>query len=385
MANEVNFRLMEGASSGALVLSPNVGADQDALLEPGSECLIYRDGLELLDCVSWAALRPVAAETIGRAALQRIQAEHLPIHRVGQVLRDLPGLGKGRLEGRAALQALWLTLARQIRNGVLDLDIGSHAVEGLKLAREDLNVTPEEQFLAGQVMAQVFHLFAEDVSSRDKALWLHGEILSMLDRRLRDRFTGETNALPLGRDALAAASAFSLKEGQLKAAIMLWREEVILSGQHDPGNVPDSVADLCALWAGVLEKAGRAFDAGFRFDPDRGLLPEDALGWLTYGRYLEPASRDALAPRFDALLADKPPFLALHVGFLAERSLFDPKNWRAQLDFGLCSIKACRVEEGLHELREARIKAALEGRERLFFGRLSAWRPAGRVWESVLG
>jgi hypothetical protein len=313
--------------------------------------------------------------------MQRIQAEHLPGHRVEQLLRELPGVGKNRLEGAAALQAFWLVLARQIRNGALDLDVGSHAAEGLKLARDALGIAPEEQFLAGQVMVQVFHLFASDAASSEKALWLYGEILFMLERRSRGSCTGETGALLLGRDALAAASAFALKEGQFEAAKMLWRESDARSGKHEPG----SVADLCSLWAGVLEKEGRAFNAGFRFDPERGLLPEDALNWLIYGRYLEPASRVALAPRFDALLEGKPPFLSLHVGYLAERSLFEPKNWRAQLDFGLSSIKACRVEEGLHELREARIKAAAEGRERLFFGRLNAWRPAGRVWERLLG
>ena len=389
MSNEVNFRLMEGASSGSLVLSPDVGADQDALLEPGSECLIYRDGLELLDRIFWAALRPAAAEKIGRAALQRIQAEHLPAHRVGQLLRDLPCMGKSRLEGTAALQAFWLVLARQIRNGVLGLDAGGHAAEGLGLVWDAPGVALEAQFLArqlaGQVMAQVFHLFAADAASSDKALWLYGEILSVLERRSRGSSTEEAEALSraslLDRNVLAAASAFALKEGQFEAAKMFWRESGAGLGKHEPGNV----ADLCALWAGVLEKEGRAFNAGFRFDPERGQLPEDALRWLIYGRHLEPASRVALAPCFDALLADKPPFLALHLEYLAERSLFEPKNWRVQLGFGLSSIKACRVEEGLHELREARIKAAAEGRERLFFGRLNAWRPAGRIWESLLG
>lgn len=52
--------------------------------------------------------------------------------------------------------------------------------------------------------------------------------------------------------------------------------------------------------------------------------------------------------------------------------------------FGLACIRACRVADGLYELRKAREKAAAKGHERLFFGRLNAWRPGGRVWETAL-
>ena len=380
LAKEVNFRIMEGASSGALVLSPNVGEDQDALLEPGREYLLYRDGLELLDCISWAALRPAAAEMIGRAALRRIQAEHLPMHRVAWLSREVSGLGQNRLKDTAALLAFWLVLARQIRNGVLGcLDVGSHAGEGLKLVRAVTDSAPEERFLAGQAMVQIFHLFAEDRALRDKALWLYGEIFSMLERRSRGECAGGTGALLLGRNVLASASAFALKEGQFEAAKILWRE----SGSGQRKREPGSVAELCALWAGVMEKEGRVFDAGFRFDPEGG-LPENALEWLIYARCLEPDSQIDLASHFDALLEKRPQYLALHVGIQAEHTLFEPENWRLQQDFGLNCIKACRVDEGLYELREARRRAAAESRERLFFGRLNAWRPAGRIWESLL-
>jgi len=380
LANEVNFRLMEGASSGSLVLSPDVGEDQDALLEPGREYLIYRDGLELLDCISWANLRPAAAETIGRAALQRIQAEHLPMHRVEQLLRDLPALGENRLQGPAALQAFWLVLARQIRNGILDLDAEAHAKEGLKLVRAALDAAPEDRFLAEQIMAQIFHLFAADTASSGKASSLYGEVLSSLERRSRGESAGDMGTLLLGKDMLAAASAFALQEGQFETAKMFWRESESEPKKRKPGNV----AELCALWSGARKKEGRAFDAGFRFVPERGMLPEDALSWLIYARHLEPKSRLALAPHFDALLENKPQFLALRVGYLAEHSLFEPENWRVQLDFALDYIKACRVDEGLCELREAKAKAAAQGREKLFFGRLNTWRPGGRVWESLL-
>ena len=382
LANEVNFRLMEGASSGSLVLSPNVGEDQDALLEPGREYLIYRDGLELLDYISWANLRPAAAEKIGHAALRRIQAEHLPMHRVEQLLRDLPGFGENRLKGAAALQTFWLVLARQIRSGALDLDAAAHAGQGLKLVRAALDAAPEERFSAGQVMAHIFHLFAADKASGDKVLSLCGEVLSTLERRSRGEWAGDMGTLLLDKDILAAVSAFALGEGQFEMAKMFWRESDSGSLRREPG----TMAELCALWSREREKEGRVFDAGLRFAPESGMLPEDALGWLIYGRHLEPSrlTLHTLAPQFDALLENKPQFLFLRVGYLAEHSLYEAKNWRAQLDFGLDYIKACRVDDGLYELRAAKAKAAAEGREKLFFGRLNTWRPGGRVWESLL-
>jgi hypothetical protein len=312
--------------------------------------------------------------------MRRIQAEHLPMHRAEQLLRDLPVLGENRLKGTAALQTFWLVLARQIRNGVLGLDADAHADEGLKLVRTSLGAAPEERFLAGQVMVQIFHLFAEDTASKDTALRLYGEVLSTLERRSRGECAENREALLLGKDVLAAASAFALREGRFETAKMLWRESGAEPGKREPG----SVAELCALWSGAREKEGRPFDAGFRFAPEHGLLPEDALGWLIYGRHLEPKSRLVLAPRFDALLENKPQFLALRMGYLAEHCLYEPENWRVQLDFGLDYIKACRVDEGLCELREAKAKAAAKGREKLFFGRLNTWRPGGRVWESLV-
>ncbi|MDR2489703.1 MAG: glycosyltransferase [Desulfovibrio sp.] len=134
IANEVNFRLMEGASSGCLVLSPDVGEDQDALLRPGEEFLLYHDGLELLEQVSWAKRRPESAERVGKAAMQRIQAEHLPEHRADFLVRLASRLSQSRLTGKATSLAMWLVRAVQIRNGTIDASPHEHARLGLRMA-----------------------------------------------------------------------------------------------------------------------------------------------------------------------------------------------------------------------------------------------------------
>ena len=92
IAFETNFRLLEGASSGCCVISPFVGEDQDALLEPGKEILVYRDGLEFLHLVDQNLKHPDQAERIGLAARARIQAEHLPSHRAKSLVRALETL-----------------------------------------------------------------------------------------------------------------------------------------------------------------------------------------------------------------------------------------------------------------------------------------------------
>lgn len=164
IANEVNFRLLEGASSGCMVLSPDVGEDQDALLLPDKEFLVYRDGLELLERIAWAKKHPEAAEAVGRAAMLRVQAEHLPEHRAAALPRLAKGLSQNRLTGRAAALAFWIVLALQIRNQRMDLAPHDHARQGLRLAYSLPpwpELPPDLRPLVSQTIAQSLCLFAE--------------------------------------------------------------------------------------------------------------------------------------------------------------------------------------------------------------------------------
>ena len=86
IAFETNYRLLEGASCGALVLSPDIGPDQNNLFEPDREILVYHNGAELMEQISLLLARPELAEKMGRAAWERVQKEHLPIHRAQFIL-----------------------------------------------------------------------------------------------------------------------------------------------------------------------------------------------------------------------------------------------------------------------------------------------------------
>ena len=82
IAREVNYRLMETASCGAVPLTQDVGPDQDSLFEPGREMLVYRDAAELVAQINSLIANPAKAEAIGRAAWERVQRDHLPASRV---------------------------------------------------------------------------------------------------------------------------------------------------------------------------------------------------------------------------------------------------------------------------------------------------------------
>ncbi len=91
IANEVNFRLLEGASCGACVISPFVGPDQDLLLEPNKEVLIYHSMDELQNHIDHCLADPKFSEQIGYCAWQRVQQEHTKQHRAAQLLTAIEG------------------------------------------------------------------------------------------------------------------------------------------------------------------------------------------------------------------------------------------------------------------------------------------------------
>ncbi len=87
ISNETNFRLLEATSCGCAVISPHIGEDQDCLFEPEKEILIYTSldsFCEQMDrCVGDVSF----AEALGRRAYERVQREHLAIHRAAKVMQ----------------------------------------------------------------------------------------------------------------------------------------------------------------------------------------------------------------------------------------------------------------------------------------------------------
>jgi len=110
IAMETNFRLLEGASNGCCVVSPDIGDDQDALLTPGKEVLVYHDALECLHVINECLARPEMAEAVGIAARKRILAEHLHTHRAASVLLACGGIARNAVTGSHATDCFAMSL-----------------------------------------------------------------------------------------------------------------------------------------------------------------------------------------------------------------------------------------------------------------------------------
>ena len=446
IANEVNFRLLEGASSGCLVLSPDVGGDQDELLLPGKEFLIYHDGLELLEQVAWAKKRPEAAETMGRAAMLRVQAEHLPEHRAAAVLHLAHGLSQNRLTGQAASLAFWIVMALQIRNQRMDLAPHEHARQGLRLAyslppwRE---LPPPLRPLVSQTIAQSLCLFAEkprsaggpgaaagpDLLPGGGVAWPVDEAANLCRNLLAEsgQAADHTRTPPVqgahvaGQPASGQPSSFA-QGAPARAGSAVGGEEAGLSrydcpdpvctlelasaasafalrqgqfslalafwlrhaGKDDKG-LPRDVVSLCLRWAAAWEQRGSIHTSGSSFVPEKGFLPESALHYLTFAQAIDSGADRLSIRQGAALLTGRRDLLSLRIGYLADVCLAEPDNWRMQLEYGLVCLQACRVEAGLFEVVEAYAKASREGKSRMFQGKLFAWPGGQRVWEAVRG
>lgn len=120
IALETNFRLVEGASCGCCLISPDIGEDQDALFSPGEELFVYRDALELVDCLDACLREPTRAEAVGKAARARVGAEHLPRHRAQSVCDALQTSGRQAARDNESADCLAMALSFMHINGVLE-------------------------------------------------------------------------------------------------------------------------------------------------------------------------------------------------------------------------------------------------------------------------
>jgi spore maturation protein CgeB len=89
-------RVFEAAGAGACLLT-DAWEGIELFLEPGRECLVARDGLEVAEAV--AGLTEEDARAMGRAARRRVLAEHTYAHRAVRVEQVL---GYSKSAGRSA-------------------------------------------------------------------------------------------------------------------------------------------------------------------------------------------------------------------------------------------------------------------------------------------
>lgn len=357
---EVNCRLFEAASAGAVPLTPDCGSDQEAVFSPGKEMFVYTNGLDLLEKTRWLAANPTKAERIGRAAWERVQREHLPIHRAKTLLETLPGITQARATGDEARLRLWLTYGERMKTG----DMG-YPLSYLLSQSETLPQTPE-------MLAGLLNLLALP-ARREEALAICRSLL-------------EQNIFPSSGICSATASAAALLHEDFPLARQFW----LRFCEHTPDRpsairnkaAQDTPSSLCLAWAENEKREGRIVRPGFSFSSAKALLPACSYEFLTFAEEL--AARENLQEKNGdstkaasaklALLENYPPYLPYRLSLL-QSQIARERPWPSLLEAASLSLRCCLIEQGEKLLAEAE-EAATAANEALTFRTALAASPA---------
>jgi len=334
---EVNFRLFEAASCGCLVLGQDLGEEQAELFEPGREMDTCADVVEFEHKLSLYLGSARLTGAMGRAAYERIRAEHLALHRARRLLEYAADAADNRARGAEAETWTALTLAGLWEAGMSSLKVDA-VLERLDRAVPDGGVAAAVlgvQAKAGQVRrleANVAALLAGDLYADHAGLNLAG-------------------------------SMAALRLGQFKGAKAFWYRHCRTSGGRECAP-PRDEAELLTLWARDLHRRGQTLRAGFPFDP-KVHLPGAACECLLALLHREPSHLPTLR-LLDSLLRPEAGLEQARVGFLSMLTLHERDDWRLALEIGLADLKSFRLESGLEELQLARDLAHRAGQGTLF-------------------
>lgn len=342
---EVNFRLFEGASCGNLVLGQSI-EEQAELFEPGREMDTYGHVAELDEKLATYLGNDKLARTMGRAAHARIQAEHLPEHRVAKIVEYAHNAGRNRVSGDDT--AKWTALA-------------ACAMWEAKLLAVDLKVVLDLLVRAKQdhdVMAATLRL--QGMAGAPK----------VLEDNVRSLLTMPTSDSP---HLNLAASMAALRTGNFTGAKTFWYRH--LEGSGTEATPPDNPHALYTMWAKDLHRRGLTMRPGFAFDADRH-LPGRAVECLLMILKDEPQDLPTLR-LLDSMLRPIFGTEQTRVGYLSILTLFERNDWRLALEIALADLASFRLKSGLEELHLARQLAVEAGQESSFLRVLKGRDPSG--------
>ena len=331
---EVNLRLLEAASAGAAVLSPDCGPDQTALFTDGEEFLVYNGGRDLCEKAAWLLAHPQAAEAMGQKAYERVCREHLPEHRAAAVIDALPPLTQARATGRDAAVFTWLTRLERTLAGDKE-----HPARKLFAQSEALPETPE--ILSG--MLRLLGAPVRKAAALEFCNALHTEATAS-PILAESRFQHPVHTFAVD----ATASACAMAHGDFDLARRFFARSVISPG---PGAAtPDDPAALCLAWANAYAAAGAAVRPGFTFRPEVGHIPACGLEFCIFARHLCPDLTARLTQAEAQLLAPFPAYAPYRLSLLESlhkkaASLEETRELAELLIF------CCRVDEGEALLR----------------------------------
>lgn len=372
IAREVNFRLYEGASAGALVLSQDVGDDQDADFAPGKEFEIYSHALELEDKAGFYLGRPDASERLGRAGRERVLKEHLPAHRLARLMDYAGRAGQAGLRGSDAQLHFWLVLLQLARHG-------SHHMSAAELwaAQADLPRTPLKTAMSMILLAEA--------ARHGSALYPAGDGAAVA--RFREMWKSlcavlvaeEVYADDFLCNMAGSLSALLLKESEL-ARVFALRQIRLESGGS--ATSPDRPYEYYIFWAVRLLERGRTAAPGFFFRLGSG-VPDNAYHCLLMAQQEAGEDDREYLELLHKVGTIQPGFEHMDMGYLARLSLGDESDWRLQAEYGLSALKCFKPEPGVFEIRQAAAKAAARGEEEEFMRALAGF-PSSRYILRIL-
>jgi len=353
---EVNFRLFEAASCGCLVISQDLGSEQEELFEPGKEIDTYGHVLELDDKLAFYLGNERLTRAMGRAARARVLADHLPVNRAATLLEYGADAARHRAEGEKADVWTALTVASMWEAGLLSVT-----------ARDVLDRLSR---LAPTAATMTAVLRAQAASGMRKPLGANLQAILA-----GNQFAGS-------HDLNLAASTAALRLGEFDAAKAFWLREVRRAGLP-PVKQPESPAELLTLWAKELGRSGHIIRAGFSFDPAIN-LPASAAECLMAVLKDEPEHLPTLK-LMDTMLRPISGMEQVRVGFLSVVTLHERRDWRLALEIGLADLKSFRLKSGLEELVLALETARVQGQEKMFLKALDARDRSGLLKKRLGG
>lgn len=345
---EVNFRLFEAASCGCLVLGQDLGAEQEALFEPGREMDTYAHILEMDDKLAFYLGNERLVATMGRAARERVLAEHLPANRAATLLEYGRDAAERRASGREADTWTALTVAAMWEAGLFPLDVED--VLGRMAAVET----------TAETLTAVLRVQAVSRRSKPLAANLQGILAG--------------NVFTDSIDLNLAASVAALRLNRFDLAKAFWLRQTQAAGAR-PSASPQTPAELLTFWAKTMARSGKIMRAGFTFDA-RFNLPASGSECLMVILEREPEHLATLR-LLDTMLRPVMGMEQTRVGFLSVLTLHERKDWRLALEIGLADLKSFRLDSGLEELALALGMAREQGQEKVFLKALDARDPSG--------
>lgn len=375
IASEVNFRLFEGASCGALLFSQNIGEDQNVYFEPGLEFETYEHALDLLDKIRFYKNNSAAAEKLGHAAWKRVQAEHLPEHRAAQLVHTA-GSSRHRAEGKEANICFWLVLAQLARHGTHPLPVDwfmaqyapeeSSLIAAMKL-RLWLEGSHAKNHLYNPAQAEHYREAAASVIKHTLAEAVYADSLDF-------NLAGAMASLALGESSWARLFLQRQQENMRQIAA---EAEVFCSDGLD------SPYANYVFWAKLLMEFGYDAQVGFNFRTGLGLLPASAFECLIMAKEAAQPEQDSWLWPLHEVCSRVPGFSYLDMGLLAQISLKEQNNWRYQMEYGLSSLFNYRDEAGLFEIATARNLAKATGETAAYNVMLEGMPASGYILKAL--